>query len=142
MPEVNEDIVAKDGNVRRDYEVAAGAITYTIAYKTSAGNAKKPTPLDGWLDTLRKDLAARMKGKLRDERRFSLDEVRGMAFVLDVPASGDAAAYTIAGRIYVKHAGPGKKMKDVLYQTLVTGNPGSDQAAATRFLDSFHFVEG
>ena len=148
MPLVNEDITAKDGNVSRNYVVEAGEITYTVVYKTSTGNAKKPTPLDSWLDKLGKDIAVTMKGTLRDEHRFTLDgvdgdDVQGMEFVLDVPASGNKDAHSISGRIYVRHAKSGKLLKDVLYETLVTGNPGHDGAASvTRFLDSFHFVAG
>jgi hypothetical protein len=146
MPLVNEDITAKDGNVSRNYVVEADEITYTVVYKTSTSNAKKPTSLDGWLDKLAKDIAANMKGTLRDEHRLTLDDAHGddvqsMEFVLDVPASGNKAAHSITGRIYVKHAKSGKILKDVLYETLVTADPGHDRAASvTRFLDSFHFV--
>jgi hypothetical protein len=34
-------------------------------------------------------------------------------------------------------------MKEVLYETLVTGDSGrADAAAVTRFLDPFHFIQG
>ena len=43
----------------------------------------------------------------------------------------------------MKHTGAGRHMKDVLYETLVTGKSGrADAASVTRFLDSFHFIQG
>jgi hypothetical protein len=59
------------------------------------------------------------------------------------PQNGSNETYTVKGRIYVKHAGSAKSMKDVLYQTLVVSYPGGETTAAVmRFLDSFHFVPG
>jgi hypothetical protein len=143
QPEVNEDITEKDGNVRRNYGIEAGAMTYTVAYRTETVHGRKAMPLDHLLGSASKELASRMKGTLHDERRFSFDDTEGLEFVLDVPASDNKAAHTVNGRIYVKHVGAGRHMKDVLYETLVTGTPGRVQGASvTRFLDSFHFIEG
>jgi hypothetical protein len=143
QPEVNEDITEKDGNVRRNYGIEAGAMTYTVAYRTETVHAHRAVPLDRLLDSASKELAARMKGTLHDERRFALDDTEGLEFALDVPASEKKPAHTIDGRIYVKHSGAGRHMKDVLYETLVSGDSGRvDAASATRFLNSFHFIQG
>ena len=143
QPEVNEDITEKDGNVRRNYGIDAGAVTYTVAYRTETIRAHRAMPLDRLLDGASRELAARMKGTLHDERRFALGDTQGLEFALDVPASDKKPAHTINGRIYVKHTGAGRHMKDVLYETLVSGNSGRvDAASVTRFLDSFHFIQG
>jgi hypothetical protein len=143
QPEVNEEITEKDGDVRRNYGIDAGAMTYTVAYRTETIHARKAMPLARLLDSASQALASRMKGTLHDERRFSLGDTEGLEFMLDVPASDKQAAHTINGRIYVKHAGAGRHMKDVLYETLVSGKSGrADAASVTRFLDSFHFIEG
>ena len=142
-PELNEDVTEKDGNVRRNYGVNAGAMSYIVAYRTETIHARKAVPLAHLLDSASKELASRMKGTLHDERRFSLDDTEGLEFMLDVPASDKKPAHTVTGRIYVKHAGAGRHMKDVLYETLVSGNSGrADAASVTRFLDSFHFIDG
>jgi hypothetical protein len=143
-PQVSEDVTAKDGSVSRAYHVEEGALTYMVAYASSPPKAQKGVPLDGWLDATRDALVTKMGGKLRDERRFSLGDSRGMEFLLDVPPqNGSNETYTVKGRIYVKHAGSAKSMKDVLYQTLVVSYPGGETTAAVmRFLDSFHFVPG
>jgi hypothetical protein len=141
MPKVDEDVTTRDGYVTRHYVVETGAASYLIAYNTSAGDAKNP--LDGWLDNARNALLTGMKGKLRDERRFSLGDSRGAELLVDVPARGGEAAYTIKGRVYVRHVGSGKRTKDVLYQTLALGDlSGGETATVTRFLESFHFVGG
>jgi hypothetical protein len=143
QPEVNEDVTEKDGNVRRNYGIDAGQMTYIVAYRTETVHARKPMPLAHLLDGASNELASRMNGTLHDERRFALDDTEGLEFMLDIPASDKKAAHTVNGRIYVKHTGAGHHMKDVLYETLVSGNPGrADAASATRFLDSFHFIEG
>ena len=143
QPEVNEDITEKDGNVRRNYGIDAGAMTYTVAYRTETVHAHQAMPPDRLLDSASKELAAQMKGTLHDERRFAFGDTEGLAFALDVPASDRKPAHTISGRIYVKHSGAGRHMKDVLYETLVTGKAGRvDAASVTRFLDSFHFIQG
>jgi hypothetical protein len=143
-PQVSEDVTAKDGSISRAYHVEEGALSYTVAYASSTPKAQKGVTLDGWLDATRDALVSKMGGKLRVERRFSLGDSRGMEFLLDVPPqNGSKEAYTVKGRIYVKHAGSGKNIRDVLYQTLVVSNPGGEKTAAvTRFLDSFHFVAG
>lgn len=142
-PQVSEDVTAKDGSVSRAYHVEEGALSYLVAYASSTPKAGG-VPLDGWLDATRDALVSKMGGRLRDERRLSLGDSRGMEFVLDVPPqNGSKEAHTVKGRIYVKQAGSGKDMRDVLYQTLVVSNPGGEKTAAvTRFLDSFHFVAG
>ena len=143
QPEVNEDVTEKDGNVRRNYGVEAGATSYTVVYRTETVRAHRAMPLDRLLDSASKELAAHMRGTLHDERRFALDDTEGLEFALDVPAGDKTPAHTINGRIYVKHSGAGRHMKDVLYETLVTGNSGRvDAASVTRFLDSFHFIQG
>ena len=143
QPEVNEDITEKDGNVRRNYGIDGGAMTYTVAYRTETVHAHKAMSLEHLLDSASKELASRMKGTLHDEHRFAFDDTQGLEFALDVPASDKKPAHTVNGRIYVKHTGTGRHMKDVLYETLVTGNSGrADAASVTRFLDSFHFIEG
>jgi hypothetical protein len=139
-PKPAKDFTAKDGSISRVYAIEAGDFAYTVGYSTSA---PKDVPLDRSLDAMRDTLPTRLGGKLRDERRFSIGDSRGMEYVIDVPQQGSAEAYTIRGRVYVRHVGSGKAKTDVLYQTLVTGNPGRDAAASvTRFLDSFHFVGG
>lgn len=139
-PKSAKDFTAKNGSVSRVYALEAGAIVYTIGYSSSP---PKDVPFDRSLDTVRDTLPVRLGGKLHDERRFSLGDSRGMEYVLDVPQQGSAEAYTVTGRVYVRHIGSGKAQMDVLYQTLVTGNPGGDDAASvTRFLDSFRFVDG
>jgi hypothetical protein len=143
QPEVNEDITDKDGNVRRNYGVAAGTMTYTVAYRTETAHTRKAMSLDRLLDRASKALAARMKGTLHDERRFAFDDTQGLEFALDVPAGDKQPAHTINGRIYVKHIAAGRHRKDVLYETLAAGNSGRAEAASvTRFLDSFHFIQG
>ncbi len=143
-PQVSEDVTAKDGSVSRAYHVEEGALSYLVAYASSTPKAQKGVTLDGWLDATRDALVSKMGGTLRDERRFSLGDSRGMGFLLDVPPqNGSKEAHTVKGRIYVKHAGSGKNIREVLYQTLVVSNPGGEKmAAVTRFLDSFHFVAG
>ncbi len=142
-PEVSRDTTAKDGSVSRSYHVDEGAIVYMVAYSASTPKSKKIAPLDGWLDNARNDIVAKMGGKLRDERRFALGDSRGMELVLDIPKIGEKDAYTVRGRFYVKHAGTGKDLKDILYQTIIVGDPGRDaDASVARFLDSFHFVAG
>jgi hypothetical protein len=140
-PEVSKDATTKDGRVSRRYRVIQGATVYTVAY-----DASRPTPaaaLDGWLDNIRNKLIPAMKATLRDERRFSLGDARGMELILDVPTSDDGEAYVIRARYYVKHPRSGKGAKDMLYRAVVVGEPGSEaDNSATRFLDSFHFVEG
>jgi hypothetical protein len=138
-PQPGRDVTAKDGSVSRAYAIDAGTLAYMVGYSTSPA---KDVPVDRWLDAMRDTLPTRMGGTLRDERRFSLGDSRGMEYVVDVPRQGGAAAYTITGRVYVRHVGSGKGATDVLYQTLVTGHPGGDAASVTRFLDSFHFVGG
>ena len=143
QPQVNEDITEKDGNVRRNYGIDAGRMTYTVAYRTETVHARKPMPLAHLLDSASQELASRLQGTLHDERRFALDDTEALEFALDVPASDKQAAHTVSGRIYVKHSGAGRHMKEVLYETLVTSSSGrADAAAVTRFLDSFHFIEG
>jgi len=143
QPEVNEDITEKDGNVRRNYGIEAGATIYTVAYRTETVHAHRAMSLDRLLDSASKELAARMKGTLHDGRRFAFDDTEGLEFALDVPAGDQKPEHTVNGRIYVKHTGAGRHMKDVLYETLVTGKSGrADAASVTRFLDSFHFVQG
>jgi hypothetical protein len=139
--ETQKDVTAKDGTISRSYHVELGTASYAISYATYTPNPK--LSLDGWLDTMRKEFPAKMNGKLRGERRFSLGDARGMEFLLDVPRSEGDGPYTMRGRFYVRHVGSGKAMRDVLYQTLIVDNPGHDtDASATRFLDSCHFVEG
>jgi hypothetical protein len=143
QPEVNEDVTEKDGNVRRNYGVDAGQMTYTVAYRTETVHARRPVPLAHLLDSASKELAARMRGTLHDEHHLALDDTEGLDFAIDVPASDKKPAHTVKGRIYVKRAGAGRHMKDVLYETLVTSTSGrANAASATRFLDSFHFIEG
>ena len=143
QPEVNEDITEKDGDVRRNYSTDAGPVTYTVAYRTEAIHAHRAVPLAHLLDSASKELASRIKGTLHDEHRFQFDDTQGLEFALDVAASDKKPAHTITGRIYVKQTGAGRHMKDVLYETLVSGEPGRVNAASvTRFLDSFHFIEG
>jgi hypothetical protein len=143
QPEVNEDITEKDGNVRRNYGIEAGATTYTVAYRTETVHAHRAMSLDHLLDSASKELAARMKGTLHDEHRFAFDDTQSLEFALDIPAGDHEPAHTVSGRIYVKHAGAGRHMKEVLYETLVSGKAGrADAASVTRFLDSFHFVQG
>src|SRR5206468_1069405 len=101
--EVNEDVTEKDGDVRRNYGIDAGRMTYIVAYRTETIHARKAMPLAHLLDSASKELAARMKGTLHDERRFSLDDTEGLEFMLDVPASDKKPAHTVNGRIYVKH---------------------------------------
>lgn len=135
--------VTKDGNVERSYHIELGTAAYAIGYTTYAGDAKKPLPLDGWLDELHKAFITKMKGKPRAERRFTLGDTHGMEFVLDIPRSDGDGPYVMKGRFYVRHIGSGKAMKDVLYQTFVVDVPGREvDASVTRFLDSFHFVGG
>ncbi|HEX9490309.1 MAG TPA: hypothetical protein VF930_08490 [Stellaceae bacterium] len=142
-PEIGRDTTAKDGSVSRSYNFDEGAIVYSVAYTASTPKSKKLAPLDGWLDNIRDELVAKMSGKLRDERRLAVGDSRGMELVLDVPKIGDKDAYTIRGRFYVKHAGTGKDLKDMLYQTIIVGDPGHDaDASVAKFLDSFHFVQG
>ena len=142
-PQVSRDTTSKDGSVSRTYHVDEGAIVYMVAYSASTPKSKKVTPLDGWLDNARDEIVAKMGGKLRDERRFSLGDSRGMELVLDIPKVGEKDAYTIRGRFYVKHTGTGKGLKDILYQTLIVGDPSRDaDPTVAKFLDSFHFVEG
>jgi hypothetical protein len=142
-PHTDKDVTAKDGNVERSYHVELGTAAYMIGYTTYAGDAKKPMPLDGWLDDLRKAFASKMKAKLRTEGRVSLGDSRAMEFVFDIPRSDGDGPYTMRGRFYVRHVGSGKNMKDVLYQTFVVDNPGHEMdASVTRFIDSFHFVGG
>jgi hypothetical protein len=142
-PQADKDVTAKDGNVERSSHVELGTAAYMIGYTTYAGDAKKPMPLDGWLDDLRKAFASKMKAKLRTERRLSLGDTRAMEFVFEVPRSDGDGPYTMRGRFYVRHVGSGKDMKDVLYQTFVVDNPGHEMdASVTRFIESFHFVGG
>lgn len=139
-PEVSDDTAAKDGTVSRSYHVNEGTIVYMVGYSTSL-QTKKPAPLDGWLDNIRHDLIVKMKAKLREERRLTIGDARGIALVLELPESDDHTAYTMIARIYVKHMASGQQ--DALYQTLVVAEPGQQQEAAIgRFLDSFHFVKG
>jgi hypothetical protein len=141
-PVTGKDSTAKDGTVSRSYHVDRGAIVYFVAYTTSMP-PKKPAPLDGWLDNIRNELVAKMKGKLHDERRLAMGDARGMELALDIPKDDEEGTYTIRGRYYVRHVGSGKDRKDVLYQTFVIGEPGHDSdATVTRFLDSFRFVAG
>lgn len=143
QPQVNEDITEKDGNVRRDYGIDAGAITYTVAYRTETVHPHRAMSLDRLLDSASKDLASRMNGTLHDTHRFAFDDTEGLDFALDVPATDKKPAHTINGRIYVKHTGAGRHMKEVLYETLVSGDAGrADAASVRRFLDSFHFIQG
>ena len=133
-PKPGRDTTAKDGSVNKSYYVEEGRCVYMVGYSSSPATGAS---LDGWLDTTRNALPARLGGKLRGERRFALGDSHAVEFVLDVPRTGTTDGYTIKGRIYVRHAGGGK---DMLYQTLVTGKPGIDKAAdTTRFLDSFRF---
>ena len=142
-PQTGKDATAKDGTVERSYHVELGTAAYMIGYTTYAGDAKKPMPLDGWLDDLRKAFASKMNAKMRAERRFSLGDTRAMEFVFDIPLTDGDGPYTMRGRFYVRHVGSGKNMKDVLYQTFVVDSPGHEMdASVTRFLDSFHFVSG
>ena len=139
----DKDITAKDGNVERSYHIELDTAAYAVGYTTYAGDAKKPLPLDGWLDDLRKAFVTKMKGKLRAERRFTLGDTHGMELLLDIPRSDGDGPYVMKGRFYVRHIGSGKAMKDVLYQTFVVDIPGREvDASVTRFLDSFHFVGG
>lgn len=143
-PEAGRDTTAKDGSVSRVYYVDEGTIAYTVAYATSKPEAKTVAAREGWLDNMRNELVTKMSAKLRNERRFSLGDSRGMELLLDVPKSGEKGAYTLRGRFYVKQARTGKDLKDMLYQTLVViGDPGHEaDASVAKFLDSFRFVQG
>ena len=142
-PELSRDTTAKDGSVTRSYHVDEGTIVYTVAYTASTPKSKKLAPLDGWLDKIRDELVVKMGAKLRDERRLSVGDSRGMELVLDIPKTSEKDGYTIRGRFYVKHAGTGKDLKDMLYQTMIVSDPGHEaEASVAKFLDSFHFVQG
>jgi hypothetical protein len=142
-PKLAESTTAKDGSVSRTYHLDQGTFVYVVAYVTSPPKSNKAAPLDEWLDGVRDELVARMEATLRGERRLSVGGARGMELVLDVPESDDGDGYTIRGRFYVKHAGTGKDLKDILYQTLVAADPSDEEdASVARFLDSFHFVQG
>jgi hypothetical protein len=141
-PVLAKDTAADDGSVSRTYEASRDKLVYLIAYTYSAPTVEEAVPLDGWLDSVRDGIAARMDAKPRDERRFTLGEARGMEVVLDVPESDDGAPYTIRGRFYVRHAATGEPAQDMLYQTLVASDPGREtDTAVVRFLDSFRFIE-
>jgi hypothetical protein len=142
IPMLAKDTPAEDGYVSRTYQASRDKLVYLIAYTSSAPTVEEAVPLDGWLDSVRDGVAARMDAKPRDERRFTLGDARGMDVVLDVPESDDGAPYTIRGRFYVRHAGTGEHATDMLYQTLVAADPGREtDAAVARFLDSFRFVD-
>jgi len=142
VPVLAKDTAADDGSVSRTYQASRDKLVYLIAYTASAPTVEEAMPLDGWLDSIRDGIAARMDAKARDERRFTLGDARGMDVVLDVPESDDGAPYTIRGRFYVRHAGTAEPARDMLYQTLVASDPGREtDAAIVRFLDSFRFVD-
>ncbi len=141
-PALAKEATAEDGSLSRTYQVSQGPRAYIVAYAVSVPTSDTSAPLDGWLDDVRDGVVARLEAKLRSERRLTLGDARGMELVLDVPESDDGDAYTIRGRFYVKHAGTGADAKDMLYQTLAAGDPGSEaDAPVTRFLDSFHFID-
>jgi len=142
IPVLAKDTATGDGDVSRTYQASRDKLVYLIAYTSSAPTVEDAVPLDGWLDSVRDGIVARMDAKPRDERRFTLGDARGMDVVLDVPESDDGAPYTIRGRFYVRHAGTGAPARDMLYQTLVASDTGREtDAAVARFLDSFRFVE-
>ena len=141
IPVLAKDTATGDGDVSRTYQASRDKLVYLIAYTSSAPTVEEAVPLDGWLDSVRDGIVARMDAKPRDERRFTLGDARGMDVVLDVPESDDGAPYTIRGRFYVRHAGTGEHA-DMLYQTLVAGDTGREtDAAVARFLDSFRFID-
>jgi hypothetical protein len=142
MPVLAKDSTADDGYVSRTYQASRDKLVYVIAYTSSAPTVEDAVPLDGWLDSVRDGIVTRMDAKPRDERRFTFGDARGMDLVLDVPESDDGDAYTIRGRFYVRHAGAGEPARDMLYQTLVAGDPGREtDASVARFLDSFRFID-
>jgi hypothetical protein len=143
QPQPSKNVTAKDGSVSRTFHVDEGTIVYMVSYSASASKSKKPLPLDAWLDSVRNEIVTKMNGTLRAEHRLALGDVRGIELLVDVPRVGDKDAYVIKGRFYVRHVGAGKELKDILYQTIVVGDPGGEaDASVARFLDSFHFVEG
>ena len=142
LPALAKDTASDDGGVSRTYQASRDKLVYLIAYTSSAPTVEEAVPLDGWLDSVRDGIVARMDAKARDERRFSLGDARGMDVVLDVPESDEGPPYTIRGRFYVRHAGTGGPASDMLYETLVAGDAGREtDAAVARFLDSFRFIE-
>jgi|SRR5690348_3409955 len=142
MPVLVKETAADDGSTSRTYQATRDKLVYLIAYTSSAPTTEDAMPLDGWLDTVRDGIAARMDAKPRDEQRFTLGDAHGMDVVLDVPESDDGAPYTIRGRFYVRHGGTGEPARDMLYQILVASDPGREtDAAVVRFLDSFRFIE-
>jgi hypothetical protein len=134
-PEVYKDVIEKDGGVWRVYDVDQGSVDYSIDYYVS-GTGRKAGSLDGRLDALRDAVVRSVKGKLRNERRFSLGETRAAEMIIDVPEKDQS----IKARFYVRHDQAGR---DISYKTWVVGPPGYDANPNTaRFLDSFHFIGG
>lgn len=134
-PEVYKDVTEKDGGIWRVYEVDQGSVDYSIDYYVSA-TGRKAGSLDARLDALRDAVVRSLKGKLRNERRFSLGETRATEMIIDLPEKDQ----TIKARFYVRHD---QASRDISYKTVVVGPAGYDANPNTaRFLDSFHFVTG
>ncbi|MBN2378455.1 hypothetical protein JXM67_01450 [candidate division WOR-3 bacterium] len=109
------------------YLVDFGAVAYAVMY-SDLPYLEEDADLDKVLDERRDAAVASSNGKLRSEKKISIDGHPGRELRID---TGDNMAYT--GRLYLV----GKR----LYQVIIVVPQGVDAKEATeKFLDSFRLL--
>jgi len=130
--EAKQDVKTATGNIEVTfYALEAKDGAYVVSHSAFPESALKGGTDDKRLDNARDGAVASAKGRMKSEKKLTLDGFPGREVVIETDAKGMKAVRT---RIYA--------VNKRLFQTLVVGPKSFVQGKdATMFLDSFKLVK-